>query len=179
MIPAACRTRSSSRSAVGTALCWWMPARRPPFLSDHDRDDVVQLQRDHRGATTRGEADHLQPIGAPGEVLSPALTPRVVLPGQWVMALRAIALEAVAHPASQPQVLFLVGPAMGRRDEMVDLQRGEHIALGAQAVATAIVRLYTDADAEVIGYAHGTSGGRRPRCTASFRACALRNKPSW
>ena len=91
------------------------------------------------------------------------------------------ALVTIAQPTSQPEVLLLIAAAPRRRDDVLDLQRAQHVALMAATVAAPVAGLCANKRSQVAGDSgpHGLSGPRRPRRTASARACAFRSNPSW
>lgn len=90
------------------------------------------------------------------------------------------ALIAITQPAGQPEVRFFIAATPRRRDDVFDLQPAEYIALMAATVAAPIAGLCPDARPDVGGdtRAHGLSGSRKPRRTASARACAFWSRPS-
>ena len=88
------------------------------------------------------------------------------------------------HPgaAGKPQVFLFICAAPCLWDNVVKLQRPEHVLLRTPAIATAVPSLHTHTGTngrrDPTG-AHGANGSRRPRRTASCSAWALRNSPSW
>lgn len=79
-----------------------------------------------------------------------------------------IAFECVAKAAGKPEIALVVRPASSRRDDVFDLQPTEYKMLRALAVATTVSRPMAHADAgRLWNPAHGCTGGRKPRATAS------------
>ena len=65
---------------------------------------------------------------------------------------------------------------------MFDFQLAHDEMLRAQAVPATVASLFSNSLSDLLGdagYAHGAGGSRKPRRTASCRACALRSSPSW
>jgi hypothetical protein len=182
----ACTAAAAPLQALPPPLLnWWMPPGRDPGRSYQPRDRVIQLQGDHGRPPARRLALHLCPIRTPPEVSPPRLLTRIEqahpLPRHRTPAVHLGARIAVAQPAGQPQVLLVVTTAARRRDNVLDVQYAEHIALRTAAVAAAVTRLGSHPGADIVrnGGAHGLSGSRKPRCTASRNAWALRKSPSW
>ena len=178
--------RISLRLQSGLIMAWRVPAGSYPFASDHDSDPVIQLKCDDRRPAAGCGSDNACPIFAPPKVFSPPLSTRIEeidqSPASRIATLRSSCFEPVAEPAREPEVVLVVGPTSGFRNEMVDLEHAEHQMLRAQAVPTAIVGLLSDTCAHLfrnlVG-AHGLSGSRSPRPTASRIAWALRRSPDW
>src|SRR3712207_6095991 len=99
----------------------------------------------------------------------PALSARVDQPdpsaGAWITGTGLDALEPVAHAAGKPEVLFVVGSAASPRDDVLDLERPEDVALQTAAVSAPIPRPDVNAcrdGSQYAGRTHGSSGGRKP-----------------
>jgi hypothetical protein len=60
------------------------------------------------------------------------------------MTMCVIALETVAHPTGQPEILFVVRAAVCRWHEVIDLQRPKHVSLRTLAISTPIPGLRAD-----------------------------------
>ena len=120
-----------------------MPTRSHPFASDHDRNDMVQLQGDHRGTTAGGTPDNACPVFPPLKMARPALTTRIkqMGPPSGLRIARSDLrpLETIAQTAGQPKVLFRIRPATRLGQYMVDFQQPQHVALRTLAIATAVV----------------------------------------
>src|SRR5579859_3564036 len=103
-----------------------MPAGFDPLVPDHDRDGIVQLQAEYRYPANGCLTDDARAVCGPLEMLRPALAARVEqpdpLPCFGIGPLGLIALESVAQPAGEPEVIFFVRAAGPMGDNVVDLQ---------------------------------------------------------
>ncbi len=79
----------------------------------------------------------------------PVLGSRIEQPdffaGHRIAPMRVIALETVAHPARQPQILLIICATACHRREMIDFQRPEYIPLRTLTVSAAIPGLLANA----------------------------------
>lgn len=162
-----------------------VPAGGDPSRADQACDRVVELEGDDRRTPGGGQPHHLGPVVAPLEMACPALTPRIEQPrpppSQRIPAMRLDTFVPVTEPAGEPEIPLVIAPAAGGRDDVIDLQRAEHQPLWTVAVAAPIPRLIANPlpNRRRNPRTHPFSGSRRPRRTASSRACALRRSPSW
>src|SRR5207245_2301099 len=101
-------------------------------------------------------------------------------PGYRIAAMHLRALSVVTEPAGQPQILFSICSASRFGNEVVDFKHLHRVALRRQAVARAVTGCRADTCSEIIGdfpRGHGSSGGSRPRRTASASAWDWRKRP--
>jgi hypothetical protein len=78
------------------------------------------------------------------------------------------ALEPVTHAAGEPEIVFIVGAAVGFWKDVVDFQWGEYVTLRALAIPAPMISLHADARSQFLGDTHGSRGGRNLRRTASL-----------
>ena len=176
----------AKRQLPWALIGWRMPTRSHPGVSDHDSDDMIQLQRHHCGSSAGRAPDNARAILAPLKVSGPPLPPRIkqtnAAPMERITGRDAYAFETVAQAAGQPQVLFCISPSPRLGNNVVDFQQPQHVALGTLAIPTPIARSCPYPTPHRRGDrlgTHGSSGARNPRRTASRSAWAFRNKPSW
>ena len=62
-----------SVSVLGDVKLWRMPADQHPTPPGADKQRSVELEREDRRTTDRGQAEDLRPVIAPREMLIPAL----------------------------------------------------------------------------------------------------------
>jgi len=78
-------------------------------------------------------------------VFRPTLLARIEQPDfsacRRVNAVRLDTLVAVAHPASLPQVLFVVRATARLRDDVIKFQRAEYVLLRTVAIAASVACL--------------------------------------
>ena len=172
-------------TSMFTSIYRWMPTRRHPFSSHHDGDDMVQLQRDHRGSTAGRASDDARPVFTPAKMTPPSLAARMKQTHppstQWVSPPHLCSLETVAHAAGQPKVRFVITSATRFGNDVFDFQQPKHVALRALTIAATVASRCANTTPNGSGDrpgTHGSSGSRSLRRTASCRACALRNRPS-
>lgn len=86
-------------------------------------------------ATAGGAANDPRPVSVPDEVARPMLPAWVeehdAPPRSWIPGMGLGALETVAHAAGEPEVLLVVRPAAGVRDDVFDLERIVDVVLRA------------------------------------------------
>lgn len=136
------------------SVLWWMPARCNPRASDHNSDQMVELQGYDSRATAGGTSDDACSLLAPLEVPRPLLTAGIEQSDtptrDRVPCVCLRSFEAITHPTREPQVFFLIGAASCLRDERVDLQTPKDVVLRTLAISTAISGLRTYAGPNVI-----------------------------
>ena len=162
-----------------------MPSGGDPLPPDHHGEDVVKLKRPDGGATAGGPPGDARASLAPRKMSLPFLLAGMEksnpASGQRIAPVSLRPLVAVAQAAGQPQIVFNIVSAARLRDDVINFELAENVALPAQAVATSVPGLLShplaDGATNVAG-SHGASGSISPRRTASLSACALRNSPS-
>lgn len=129
-----------------------MPAGGNPFAPNHNRNHMVQLERQDGCTTTYGTPDDSCPIRAPLEVSRPVLLAWVKesdTPTRDRVARGSLSsFEAITHPTREPKVLLFVRTTSRFRDDMVDFQQAKDILLSTVAISTPIPRLSTHTGAD-------------------------------
>lgn len=68
----------------------------------------------------------------------------------WIASECLSSFEAIAHPAGEPEVLFVIRAATRLRDNVVDLQQSKDVLLLALTIPTTVAGLSTNARSEFI-----------------------------
>jgi hypothetical protein len=94
------------------------------------------------------------------------------------MSVRLRRLVMIAEPARQPEVVLVIRTAPRARDNVLDLQKPEHVLLAAATIAASVTGLLSHPVAHLLrdDTAHEASGSRSPRRTASASASACRSQ---
>lgn len=129
-----------------------MPAGGNPLAPNHNRNHMVQLERQDSCTTTYGPPDDSCPIRAPLEVSRPVLQAWVKesdAPTRDRIACGSLnSFEAITHPTREPKVLLFVRTTARFRDDMVDFQQAKDILLSTLAISTPVPRLSTHTGAD-------------------------------
>jgi hypothetical protein len=100
-----------------------MPAGSDPVAAHRDGDQIVQAQCHHCGpARRRPTQDHdtiLTPLKVPPPMLAPRMEEADTPPGPRIASVGLLALEQIARPAGQPEVVFGIRAPARPRNNMV------------------------------------------------------------
>ena len=104
----------------------------------------------------------MQPIGTPGEVPVPILSPRVEegsnLIGKGIGSMRTCPLVAVAQITGKPQVVNAGAATGSEGDDVLNLEAFRSKTPGSQTVATALVCILPDLLSNVFGNVRALRG---------------------
>ena len=163
-----------------------MPADLDPLASDHDGDDVVELQGDYRRASRCCAPNDPRTVAAPRRVSGPPLTARIeqcrASSGAGVGRADLSRLVAVAQSTGKPEVVLLVCATCNLRNDVIDLERTQDVPLWALTISTPVACRCPNlrpTSPRYPAWTHDSDGPRRPRRTASRRASAFRSNPCW
>lgn len=179
---AMCGSRFRRRVLGVLSFLRWMPACFYPFSAHHLSNQVVDVECHDCRTSTGGTPDDVNPIFTPPKVSCPTLLTWVKQPHpppcQWVTSMRLCAFVMVAEPTCQPKIILIISATPRRWDDVVNLQKPQHIFLTAEAVATSVSSLMPYPFLYVVRDmgAHGDNGSRNPLRTASTSASACRSK---
>jgi hypothetical protein len=103
-----------------------MPTSFNPFSPHPNGNRVIQIQSDDRRPPANGAANDLRPVLTPSKMARPALCARIeesrATTGEGILGVRLSGFVLIAHPARQPQILFLVTAPFGLGNDMLHFQ---------------------------------------------------------
>lgn len=126
-----------------------MPASLNPLTSNHDGNDMIELESDNCCPAAGGPSNDACSVLAPLEVSGPALASGIKEPCASVRSGITGAclgcLEPVAHPTGEPQIIFRISPAAGFWENMVNFQLPKNVLLRTLTIAAPVPSLRPDA----------------------------------
>jgi hypothetical protein len=139
------RDTGTSVSALSCIRLWRVPTDQNPAPPGADQQRSVELQRDDRRTSDRGQAEDLRPFAAPREVLIPALRTWIE---QWhefmrlrILGVRLRSLDLVTRAAGAPQIFAHSQTTSGNRYDMLGAESYARQRLIGAAIPAAMPRI--------------------------------------
>ena len=122
----------------------WVPSRICKDSSQVDDPRSVELELFAGRSARRGQANDLRCVGAPHEMVIPALKPgmkeRHPFSIDWIQRFDADEFPVIASLASQGQILKRLAPRAGQRQNMLDRKSIRREGCLALAILAATIR---------------------------------------